>query len=192
MMPRSSFPAATPSPGLRRSPRECRAPHPRVPAANAANQLRQKVEHRASDDRETDSPLFTARNAADEVGGIDGLFEQGVRARDERRAGRRQRHTAAARLGCDPRDAAELPARWRLDSMASAGRESNAACDTPNEEELMPEPVQARVGRSPGSASTPRVAARLGRLLELRLVVDRTTDSGRPVSIHPLRTKEPR
>jgi hypothetical protein len=52
--------------------------------------------------------------------------------------------------------------------------------------------IQGRVAESPGSTSTPRVTARLGRLLELRLVVDRTTDSGRPISIHPIQTKEPR
>ena len=57
---------------------------PRVPRANATNQIRQKIEHRASDDPQANRPLFTARDATDEVGGVRGLFEQGARARDER------------------------------------------------------------------------------------------------------------
>ena len=47
---------------------------PRVPRANAANQLRQQIEHRASDDAQANRTLFTARNAADEVGGVRGLL----------------------------------------------------------------------------------------------------------------------
>ncbi len=86
---------------------------PRVPRANAANQLRQKIEHRASDDPQANRPLFTARNAADEVGGVRGLFEQGARARDERRAGRRQGHAATGALE-QPGAELGLEARERL------------------------------------------------------------------------------
>src|SRR5262245_23604444 len=78
-----------------------------------AYELREQVEHRAADDAEPDRALLATGHAADERGGLGGLFDQRAGAWHEGRTGGRQRHAAARaleQLRAEPR----LKARERL------------------------------------------------------------------------------